>query len=63
MHHLFKAEEILGQVLLSWHNVAFFQALMSALRDAVAERRLEAFQRELRSRQTPGALAEGAPAP
>jgi queuine tRNA-ribosyltransferase len=59
LHHLFKAEEILGQVLLSWHNVAFFQALMAGLRAAIAEGRLEAYRRELRRRQSPGA-PEGA---
>jgi queuine tRNA-ribosyltransferase len=59
LHHLFKAEEILGQVLLSWHNVAFFQALMAGLRAAVAEGRLDAYRRELRRRQSPGA-PEGA---
>jgi queuine tRNA-ribosyltransferase len=46
LHHLVKADEILGQVLLSWHNIAFYQALMSGLRDAIAERRLERFRRE-----------------
>src|SRR3569833_1125133 len=40
LHHLVKSEEILGQVLLSWHNIAFFQALMTALRAAIAEGRL-----------------------
>ena len=43
LHHLVKADEILGQVLLSWHNLAFFQALMAGLRAAIAEGRLEAF--------------------
>jgi queuine tRNA-ribosyltransferase len=52
LHHLVKADEILGQVLLSWHNVAFYQALMASLRDAIAEGRLDAFGREMRSRQT-----------
>ena len=46
-----KSEEILGQVLLSWHNLAFFQALMAALRDAIAEGRLEAFRRDFAGRQ------------
>src|SRR5436190_2333316 len=32
LHHLVKASEILGQVLLSWHNLAFFEALMAAMR-------------------------------
>ena len=50
LHHLVKAEEILGQVLLSWHNVAFFEALMAALRAAISEGRLEAFRRDFHSR-------------
>ncbi|HUO23883.1 MAG TPA: tRNA guanosine(34) transglycosylase Tgt [Caulobacteraceae bacterium] len=45
LHHLFKSEEILGQVLLSWHNIAFFQTLMAAMRAAIAEGRFEAFRR------------------
>jgi queuine tRNA-ribosyltransferase len=36
LHHLFKANEILGQVLLSWHNVAYYQSLMARVRDAIA---------------------------
>jgi queuine tRNA-ribosyltransferase len=51
LHHLVRAEEILGQVLLSWHNLAFFQALMAALRAAIAEGRLEAFRRDFAARQ------------
>jgi len=54
LHHLFKAEEILGQVLLSWHNIAFYQTLMAAMRAAIAEGRFEAFRRDFRARQ-PGA--------
>jgi queuine tRNA-ribosyltransferase len=51
LHHLVKSEEILAQVLLSWHNLAFFQQLMTALRRAIAEGRLEAFRREFAARQ------------
>jgi queuine tRNA-ribosyltransferase len=51
LHHLVRAEEILGQVLLSWHNLAFFQALMAALRAAIAEGRLDAFRRDFAARQ------------
>ena len=50
LHHLFKAEEILGQVLLSWHNIAFYQALMAALRGAIAEGRLDVFRRDFHAR-------------
>ena len=51
LHHLVKADEILGQVLLSWHNLAFFQALMGRMRAAIAEGRFEAFRREFASAQ------------
>ena len=51
LHHLVKSEEILGQVLLSWHNLAFFQALMAGLRSAISEGRLEDFRRDVLSRQ------------
>ena len=51
LRHLFKAEEILGQVLLSWHNIAFFQALTAAMRAAISEGRFEAFRRDFAARQ------------
>jgi len=44
LHHLFKAGELLGQTLLSWHNVAYYQSLMHRLREAIAEGRLAAFR-------------------
>jgi queuine tRNA-ribosyltransferase len=50
LHHLFKAGEYLGPMLLSWHNTAFFQALMAAMRAAIAEGRFEALRTELASR-------------
>lgn len=42
LHHLFKAGELLGQVLLSWHNVAYYQSLMQRLREAIARGELGA---------------------
>ena len=55
LHHLVKAEELLAQVLLSWHNIAFFQALTAAMREAIAEGRFEAFRRNFRERQSESA--------
>ncbi len=55
LHHLVKSGEILGQVLLSWHNVAFFETLMARLRAAIAEGRLDAFRRAFKEH----AAAEG----
>ncbi|MDD3837475.1 MAG: tRNA guanosine(34) transglycosylase Tgt, partial [Phenylobacterium sp.] len=41
----------LGQVLLSWHNVAFFESLMAELRSAIAGGRLAAFRKSFAERQ------------
>jgi queuine tRNA-ribosyltransferase len=51
LHHLVKSEELLSQVLLSWHNIAFFQALMAAIRLAIAEGRMDAFRKDFAARQ------------
>jgi queuine tRNA-ribosyltransferase len=47
LHHLFRAGEILGAVLLTWHNLHYYQDLMRGLRAAIAERRLTAFAGEV----------------
>jgi len=35
LHHLFKADEILGAMLLTWHNLTFYQDFMRALRAGI----------------------------
>ena len=50
LHHLFKAGEYLGPMLLSWHNSAFFQALMKTLRSAIADGSFAQLRSELTSR-------------
>jgi len=49
LHHLVKSGEILGQVLLSWHNVAFFETLMARMREAITERRFDAFRQAFKA--------------
>jgi len=51
LHHLVKSEEILSHVLLSWHNIAFFQALMAGMRVAIANGTFEAFRKSVVARQ------------
>ncbi|HEX3402537.1 MAG TPA: tRNA guanosine(34) transglycosylase Tgt [Acetobacteraceae bacterium] len=49
LHHLFKAEEMLGPMLLTWHNVSYYQDLMHGLRAAITERRLDAHAAAVRA--------------
>ena len=44
LHHLVKSREILAQVMLSWHNLAFYQTVMATMRAAIAEGRFAAFR-------------------
>jgi len=44
LHHVFKAGEIISAMLLTWHNLHYYQELMQGLRDAVAAGRLAEFQ-------------------
>jgi queuine tRNA-ribosyltransferase len=43
LHHLIKAKEILGAMLLTWHNLHYYQDLMRDLRTATAAGRLDPF--------------------
>jgi queuine tRNA-ribosyltransferase len=52
LHHLFKAEEMLGPMLLTWHNVWYYQQLMRGLRQAIRDGRLAAHEAELRAAWT-----------
>jgi queuine tRNA-ribosyltransferase len=45
VHHLVKSGEILGAMLMTQHNLWFYQRMMQSLRDAIAERRLASFAR------------------
>jgi queuine tRNA-ribosyltransferase len=46
LHHLVRANEALGGMLLSWHNLAYYQELMQGIRQAIAEGRFADFMAE-----------------
>ena len=50
VHHLVKSGEILGAMLMTEHNLWFYQRLMQGLRDAIAEQRFDAHASEFLGR-------------
>ena len=50
VHHLVRSGEILGAMLMTEHNLNFYQQLMAGLREAIAERRLAGFAEDFRAR-------------
>jgi queuine tRNA-ribosyltransferase len=43
LHHLIRSEEILGAMLLTWHNLHYYQDIMRGLRSAIESRTLESW--------------------
>jgi len=58
LHHLVKCEEILGAMLLTWHNLHYYQDLMRGLRDAITEGGLDAFAADFAEKQAQGDIEE-----
>ena len=54
LHHLFKAEEVLGLMLLSRHNITYYQDLTRGARDAIAEGQFDAYQQDFHDRYNSG---------
>jgi queuine tRNA-ribosyltransferase len=48
MHHLVKAGEMLGAMLMTQHNIHFYQDMMQAIRDAIGEGRFATFAADFR---------------
>ena len=48
LHHLVKSQEILGAMLMTEHNIAFYQQLMQAMRDAIRDGSFTSFAADFR---------------
>ncbi len=57
VHHLVRSGEILGAMLMTEHNLWFYQRLMQSLRDAIAAQRLAAFARVFLGRYKSSSLS------
>ncbi len=54
VHHLIKSGEMLGPMLLTWHNLHYYQALMRGLRAAILDGRFDAHAAALAARWAQG---------
>ena len=44
LHHVFRSQEIISSMLLTWHNLHYFQEIMAGMRAAIAEGRFAAWE-------------------
>jgi len=49
LHHLFRAGEMLGPMLLTWHNVRYYQSLMQGIRTSIHAGRLAYYATRVRA--------------
>jgi queuine tRNA-ribosyltransferase len=49
LHHLFRAQEMLGPMLLTWHNLTYYQSLMQGLRTSIQQGQLEKYATHVRT--------------
>lgn len=54
VHHLVMAKEILAAILLTWHNLHYYQELMAAMRSAIGNNTLDVFTAQFSSEQEAG---------
>lgn len=58
LHHLQKANEILAVMLLTWHNIRYYQRLTAGLRAAIENDALEDFAAAFYADQAKGDIEE-----
>jgi queuine tRNA-ribosyltransferase len=56
LHHVLRAQEIIASMLLTWHNLHYYQELMQGLREAIGAGRLAAFVAEFHATRAMGDL-------
>ena len=54
LHHVFRAGEMISGMLLTWHNLHYYQEIMQGMRDAIAEGRFAAWEAAFHAQRAEG---------
>ena len=57
LHHVFRSNEIIASMLMTWHNLHYYQELMADIRAAIAKGRFLAFEKKFADNQLLGDVA------
>ncbi|MAM60147.1 tRNA guanosine(34) transglycosylase Tgt [Maritimibacter sp. UBA3975] len=57
LHHVFRAGEMISGMLLTWHNLHYYQELMAGMRAAIAEGRFAVFEADFHALRAEGDIA------
>ena len=56
LHHVFRSQEIISSMLLTWHNLHYFQEIMQQMRDAIAADDFAGFESQFHAQRALGDL-------
>lgn len=54
LHHVFRAQEMISGMLLTWHNLHYFQEIMQGMRDAIEAGQFAAWERDFHALRAQG---------
>ncbi|MCH2248864.1 MAG: tRNA guanosine(34) transglycosylase Tgt [Cognatishimia sp.] len=54
LHHVFRSNEMIAGMLLTWHNLRYFQDIMGEMRAAIATGRFDAWEEEFHAMRAMG---------
>ena len=54
LHHVFRSQEMISGMLLTWHNLHYYQELMQGMRDAISAGQFKAFEEEFHAQRAQG---------
>ncbi|MGY3437071.1 MULTISPECIES: tRNA guanosine(34) transglycosylase Tgt [unclassified Marinovum] len=54
LHHVFRSQEMISSMLLTWHNLHYYQELMQGMRDAIGEGRFAQWAADFHSARAQG---------
>lgn len=54
LHHVFRSQEIISSMLLTWHNLHYYQSLMDTMRSAIQTNDFDAFEQDFHARRAEG---------
>ncbi|WP_120502529.1 tRNA guanosine(34) transglycosylase Tgt [Roseovarius sp. EL26] len=54
LHHVFRSQEMISSMLLTWHNLHYYQDLMAGMRSAISEGRFAAWEADFHAQREQG---------
>jgi queuine tRNA-ribosyltransferase len=54
LHHVFRAQEMISGMLLTWHNLHYYQELMQGMRDAISAGQFASFEAQFHAQRAEG---------